>query len=82
MYRKVLIDKMLSPLFKLKTQVQDPQTTLFGDKTAFLCGSHPVSKGYFEEADAFSMFLKVARGTGPLWIPVPTKLFHNGGSTG
>ena len=22
-----------------------------------------------------------AGGTGPLWIPVPTKLFHNGGST-
>ena len=22
----------------------------------------------------------LAGGTGPLWIPVPTKLFHNGGS--
>ena len=27
------------------------------------------NKGYFK-----------AGGTGPLWIPVPTKLFHNGGS--
>ena len=29
----------------------------------------------------FSCFnIRFAGGTGPLWIPVPTKLFHNGGS--
>ena len=29
----------------------------------------------------FHEVLNRAGGTGPLWIPVPTKLFHNGGST-
>ena len=29
----------------------------------------------------FSCFnIRFAGGTGPSWIPVPTKLFHNGGS--
>ena len=80
MYRKVLIDKMFSPLSVFKHKCRTHGQHCLATKRPSCVGSHPVSKGYFEEADAFSMFLKVAGGTGPLRIPVPTKLFHNGGS--